>query len=145
MTDLLIGIAGSGFHPSDNSATTSPATVTSNNGDVVYRTRNPSSIYRNSEMRHSRSEDILGGVGIGTPTRTQNPLLLEQGCASEDDLVATTALRDASSSSSLLQHSIYSYGGRRNATSPPPTFNATDRIDPEDSIRDIVTENDLYR
>ncbi|KAK0181041.1 hypothetical protein PV327_003362 [Microctonus hyperodae] len=146
MTDLLIGIAGSGFQTSENSATTSSSTtVTSNNGDVVYRTRNPSSIYRNSEMRHSRSEDILGGVGVGTPTRTQSPLLLDQGCASEDDLVATTALRDASSSSSLLQHSIYSYGGRRNATSPPPTFNATDRIDPEDSIRDIVTENDLYK
>ncbi|XP_015127235.1 uncharacterized protein LOC107048540 isoform X1 [Diachasma alloeum] len=136
MTDLLIGMAGSGFHGSNGTA--------SSNGDVVFRTRNPG-IYRNSEMRHSRSEDILGGSGPGAPTRTPSPLLHEQTCASEDDLVASSALRDASSTSSLLQggHSFCPYNGRATA-SPPPNF-ATDRIDPEDSIRDIVSENDLYR
>ncbi|XP_034941564.1 uncharacterized protein [Chelonus insularis] len=130
MTDLLIGIAGSGFHGGNNS-----------NGDVVYRTRN-SGIFRNSEMRHSRSEDILGASGADAPTRTPSSYLHEQACASEDDLVASSALRDASSSTNLLQDSIYPYGNRRSAASPPPTF---DRADPEDSIRDIVTENDLYR
>ncbi|XP_057333721.1 uncharacterized protein LOC130672927 isoform X2 [Microplitis mediator] len=133
MTDLLIGIAGSGFHSGNNSPP---------NGNVVFRKKNPG-ICRNSEMRHSRSEDILGVAGPGAPTRSPSPYFHEQTCASEDDLVASSALRDASSSSSLLQDAMYSYG-RRSAASPPPTFGA-DRVDPEDSIRDIVTENDLYR
>ncbi|KAH0534839.1 filament-like plant protein 2 isoform X1 [Cotesia glomerata] len=125
MTDLLIGIANA-----------------TPNGGVVFRNKNPV-ICRNSEMRHSRSEDILGVAGPGAPTRTPSPYFHEQSCASEDDLVASSALRDASSSSDLLQDAMYSYG-RRSAASPPPTFGA-DRVDPEDSIRDIVTENDLYR
>ncbi|XP_015609235.1 uncharacterized protein LOC107274520 isoform X2 [Cephus cinctus] len=123
MTDLLIGIAGNGFP--------GPGPTVAN-GNVVFR--NPptgsAGIYRNSEMRHSRSEDLLG-----TTTRTPSPLLTT---ASEDDLVAATALRDCSPCSPCPPCPLPS----RSAGSPGAL---ADHIDPGDSIRDIVTENDLYR
>lgn len=121
MTELLIGIAGSTFgcNPGNNHA----------NGEVVYRNGNPAATsYRNSEMRHSRSEDLLGA---GRPL---SPLL---AAASEDDLVASTALHECASPPATPCY--------RPPRTPGPPGPLADRIDPEDSIRDIVTENDLYR
>ena len=119
MTDLLIGIVPNGF----------PGSGGVINGDVVFRTKTSNAgIFRNSEMRHSRSEDLLNPT-----SRTPSPLM---ATASEDDLVAATALRDYSppcTPCTLLPR----------ATGPPGAL--ADRIDPEDTIRDIVTENDLYR
>lgn len=80
-------------------------------------------LYGASEMRHSKSEDLLGAA-----SRSQSPNNGFPTTASEDDLIATTALHD------FLPHRLL-----------PPRVVAADRIDPEDSIRDIVTENDLYR
>ncbi|XP_046409837.1 uncharacterized protein LOC124174611 [Neodiprion fabricii] len=128
MTDLLIGIAGSAFVcPGSNHG----------NGEVVYRNGGSGggggggggsggSAFRNSEMRHSRSEDLLGS---GRPL---SPML---AAASEDDLVASTALHECSSPPSTP--------GCYRTPGPPGVL--ADRVDPEDSIRDIVTENDLYR
>ncbi|XP_066586716.1 inner centromere protein-like [Prorops nasuta] len=86
-----------------------------------------------SDMRHSRSEDLLGAVS----SRSPSPITL-QTTASEDDLIAASALRDSCSSTkpsrSLMIPRI-----------PGSPGILADRIDPEDSIRDIVTENDLYR
>ena len=138
MTDILIGITGNGFSsPGANSS----SGIAVSNGQVVFRTKKSNangngsngtgtaSIYRNSEMRHSRSEDVLG-----PGTRSPSPLL---ATASEDDLIAASGLRDCS-------------GLACNPCSLPPRAAGSpsalaDRIDPEDSIRDIVTENDLYR
>lgn len=130
MTDLLIGISGNGFPCPGTSG------ITVKNGDVVYRQKKNNNngnncngaVYRNSEMRHSRSEDVLG-----PGTRSPSPLL---ATASEDDLIAASALRDCDSSPPCSS----------SMTLPPRTpLPLADRIDPEDSIRDIVTENDLYR
>ncbi|XP_012287406.1 uncharacterized protein LOC105703526 [Orussus abietinus] len=119
MTDLLIGLASGGF-PGSAGGTTST-------GDVIFR-NSSAGMYRNSEMRHSRSEDLLGSA----TTRTPSPLL---ATASEDDLVAATALREC--------------GACPPCSLPPRAAGSpgalADRVDPEDSIRDIVTENDLYR
>lgn len=88
------------------------------------------------EMRHSRSEDLLGVI---SGSRSPSPAVALATTASEDDLIAATALHE-------VQHSPAP------STCPllPSTLNGPqgvppDRIDPEDSIRDIVTENDLYR
>ncbi|XP_012266251.2 uncharacterized protein LOC105691974 [Athalia rosae] len=119
MTDLLIGIAGNSF--------VCPGKNPSNGDAVVYRNGNTNG-YRNSEMRHSRSEDLLGA---GRPL---SPML---AAASEDDLVATTALHECASPPPTPCY--------RPSRTPGPPGVLADRVDPEDSIRDIVTENDLYR
>lgn len=93
--------------------------------------------YGAMEMRHSRSEDLLGVI---SSSRSPSPSVPLTSTASEDDLIAASALHEASDS------------GNAKAACPllssrvagPAGFLA-DRIDPEDSIRDIVTENDLYR
>lgn len=83
-------------------------------------------------MRHSRSEDLLGVI-----SRSPSPGVPLQSTASEDDLIAASALHEATDSKSrcpLLSSRV------KGASAV-----LADRIDPEDSIRDIVTENDLYR
>ncbi|XP_058793294.1 uncharacterized protein LOC131665433 isoform X2 [Phymastichus coffea] len=122
MTDLLIGLS--------TSPTFSPKT------EVVFRAPGGAGqLFRNSEMRHSRSEDLLG-----PPTRTPSPpATILAAAASEDDLVAASALSAGASANSKPSYSLLT-------PRPPgsPHMNP-DRVDPEDSIRDIVTENDLYR
>ncbi|XP_053971178.1 uncharacterized protein LOC128872470 isoform X1 [Hylaeus volcanicus] len=87
------------------------------------------------EMRHSRSEDLLGVI---SGSRSPSPSVPLPSTASEDDLIAASALHEAADSKPppcrLLSSRVVG----------PPGVPA-DRIDPEDSIRDIVTENDLYR
>lgn len=127
MTDLMIKISN-GF----------PGM--SNNGEVIYR-RPPGTTYepRRSEMRHSRSEDLLEAA------RTPSPLLAS--AASEDDLVAAGALQECPPSpppSCLTPNPI------RQSLHIDPLPNVhclstADRVDPQDTIRDIVSENDLYR
>ena len=129
MTDLLIGLSSPTFVGSGVAAV-------SKTSEVVFRAPGGAGqLFRNSEMRHSRSEDLLG-----PPASTRSPSpppphpSLMAAAASEDDLVAASALSNGSPSragcSGLLR------GGSRAPA---------DRVDPEDSIRDIVTENDLYR
>lgn len=90
------------------------------------------------EMRHSRSEDLLGAI-----SRSPSPCVDLPTTASEDDLIAASALRD----SSIYDEVIGSVGvagpSRRILSSSSRTVGVP--VDPEDSIRDIVTENDLYR
>ncbi|XP_078043162.1 uncharacterized protein LOC144473285 isoform X1 [Augochlora pura] len=86
------------------------------------------------EMRHSRSEDLLGVI---SGSRSPSPSVPLTSTASEDDLIAASALHEAIDTKPpcpLLSSRVVR----------PPGVPA-DRIDPEDSIRDIVTENDLYR
>ena len=87
------------------------------------------------EMRHSRSEDLLGVI---SSSRSPSPVLPLPSTASEDDLIAASALHEAADSKPppcpLLSSRVAG-----------PQGVPADRIDPEDSIRDIVTENDLYR
>nr|XP_050853816.1 myosin-2 heavy chain-like isoform X2 [Vespula vulgaris] len=138
------------------------------------------------EMRHSKSEDLLGAI---PNSRSTSPTIgLLPSTASEDDLIAASALHEStdrhrhrvvvaaaaaaaaaaaiadtrrlpssSSSSSSPSSSSTAPNNNNNNTSTtttnlfaskfvgPPAGLLTDRIDPEDSIRDIVTENDLYR
>lgn len=89
-------------------------------------------------MRHSRSEDLLGAI-----SRSPSPCVDLPTTASEDDLIAASALRD----SSIYDETVGSAGiagpSRRILSSSSRTVGVP--VDPEDSIRDIVTENDLYR
>jgi hypothetical protein len=124
MTDLLIGL---------------PSTTFASNGvpvvkpEVIFRSPGGAGqLFRGSEMRHSRSEDLLGPPS----TRSPSPSRLVGAAASEDDLVAASALSGGSGPRS---------GGLLGARAPGSPGLLADRIDPEDSIRDIVTENDLYR
>ncbi|XP_003425083.2 uncharacterized protein LOC100680036 isoform X2 [Nasonia vitripennis] len=124
MTELLIGLSSPTFN--GVSSVSKPP-------EVVFRTPGGAGqLFRNSEMRHSRSEDLLGPA----TNRSPSPPPVITAAASEDDLVAASALSGSSprASCSLL--------GPRAPGSPGMI---ADRLDPEDSIRDIVTENDLYR
>lgn len=89
-------------------------------------------------MRHSRSEDLLGAI-----SRSPSPCVDLPTTASEDDLIAASALRD----SGIYDEDVGSAGiagpSRRILSSSSRTVGVP--VDPEDSIRDIVTENDLYR
>ncbi|KAG6799661.1 hypothetical protein HZU73_05042 [Apis mellifera caucasica] len=89
--------------------------------------------YGAMEMRHSRSEDLLGVI---SGSRSPSPNVPLPSTASEDDLIAASALHEATDTTIKPTCPLLS--------SRPAGFPA-DRIDPEDSIRDIVTENDLYR
>ncbi|KAI4493257.1 hypothetical protein M0802_009545 [Mischocyttarus mexicanus] len=124
------------------------------------------------EMRHSKSEDLLGVI---PNSRSTSPSIGLTSTASEDDLIAASALHEANdrdrdrhrhrhyvcntisdtrrlpttktsssspSSSSGTSTSATLFASKFVTT---PAGLLTDRIDPEDSIRDIVTENDLYR
>lgn len=94
--------------------------------------------YGGREMRHSRSEDLLGAI-----SRSPSPCVDLPTTASEDDLIAASALRD----SGIYDEAVSSAGiagpSRRRLSSSSRTVGVP--VDPEDSIRDIVTENDLYR
>ncbi|KAK1118640.1 hypothetical protein K0M31_014945 [Melipona bicolor] len=92
--------------------------------------------YGAMEMRHSRSEDLLGVI---SSSRSPSPNVPLPSTASEDDLIAASALHEATDS--VVKPACPLLSSR---VAGPPGFLA-DRIDPEDSIRDIVTENDLYR
>ena len=124
MTDLIIGLS----RPTTfGSQTLKPEIVfRSNLGNAVTQP-----LFRTNEMRHSKSEDLLG---TQTP-RSPSPLITT--AASEDDLIASTALNNATTP----------VGNRIRLPKSPPGSPGVlaDRVDPEDSIRDIVTENDLYR
>lgn len=115
----------------------SSPTFISPKSEVVFRAPGGAGqLFRNSEMRHSRSEDLLG-----PPVRTPSPPpAILTAAASEDDLVAASALSAATSSTSAKPNC--SFLAPRAPGSPHMN---PDRVDPEDSIRDIVTENDLYR
>lgn len=88
--------------------------------------------YGAREMRHSRSEDLLGAI-----SRSPSPSIDLPTTTSEDDLIAASALRD-----SAVYDDVVAGPSRRILT---PSRAAGVPVDPEDSIRDIVTENDLYR
>lgn len=124
MTDLLIGLSSTTFNG---------VSSVSKASEVVFRTPGGAGqLFRNTEMRHSRSEDLLGPA----TNRSPSPPPVIAAAASEDDLVAASALSGSSPrpSCSLLGH-----------RAPGSPGMIADRVDPEDSIRDIVTENDLYR
>ncbi|KAL0112961.1 hypothetical protein PUN28_012305 [Cardiocondyla obscurior] len=86
-------------------------------------------------MRHSRSEDLLGAI-----SRSPSPCVDLPTTASEDDLIAASALRD----SGIYDEAIGIAGPSRRILSSSSRAVGIP-VDPEDSIRDIVTENDLYR
>lgn len=102
--------------------------------------------YAVTEMRHSRSEDLLGAI---PGSRSPSPNVGLSATASEDDLIASSALRDVDGGDADGNAGGGATAGRPSRPiilSPPRTAGVlADRIDPEDSIRDIVTENDLYR
>lgn len=94
--------------------------------------------YGTREMRHSRSEDLLGAI-----SRSPSPNIDLPTATSEDDLIAASGLRDSG---------IYDEAGVNISVAGPsrcilssPSRIVGVPVDPEDSIRDIVTENDLYR
>ena len=117
--------------------TLSPATFSVNSKpEVVFRAPGGAGqLFRNSEMRHSRSEDLLqqSTPASRSPSPPASAALVQQA-VSEDDLVAASALAPK-------HHHHHGLLAR-----PPGSPGLlADRVDPEDSIRDIVTENDLYR
>lgn len=93
--------------------------------------------YGTREMRHSRSEDLLGAI-----SRSPSPSIDLPTATSEDDLIAASALRE----SNIYDGSAgVSVAGPSRCILPSPSRVVGLPVDPEDSIRDIVTENDLYR
>lgn len=94
--------------------------------------------YGTREMRHSRSEDLLGAI-----SRSPSPNVDLLTATSEDDLIAASALRE----SSIYDEAGVSIGvaGPSRCILSSPSRIVGVPVDPEDSIRDIVTENDLYR
>ncbi|XP_012226844.1 uncharacterized protein [Linepithema humile] len=88
--------------------------------------------YGAREMRHSRSEDLLGAI-----SRSPSPSIDLPTTTSEDDLIAASALRDSAAYDEAVA------GPSRRILTPSRAAGVP--VDPEDSIRDIVTENDLYR
>lgn len=94
--------------------------------------------YGTREMRHSRSEDLLGAI-----SRSPSPNIDLPTATSEDDLIAASGLRD-SGIYDEAEVSISVAGPSRCILSSPSRIVGVP-VDPEDSIRDIVTENDLYR
>lgn len=94
--------------------------------------------YGGREMRHSRSEDLLGTI-----SRSPSPSIDLPTTTSEDDLIAASALRD----SGIYDEAVGGMGlaGPSRRILPSPSRAVGIPVDPEDSIRDIVTENDLYR
>ncbi|KAM0730204.1 hypothetical protein ACS0PU_004081 [Formica fusca] len=94
--------------------------------------------YGTREMRHSRSEDLLGAI-----SRSPSPNIDLPTATSEDDLIAASGLRD----SNIYDEAGVSVGvaGPSRRILPSPSRVVGLPVDPEDSIRDIVTENDLYR
>lgn len=109
MTDLLLELVSNGYHSRSGTI----------NKNIFKSKTNSANIFLNSEMRHSKSEDLLNP--------TSRPPTSSATAVSEDDLIAYT------SCTTLLSEATGSQGS------------LTDRIDPVDSIRDIVSENDLYR
>ncbi|XP_014486118.1 PREDICTED: uncharacterized protein LOC106750338 [Dinoponera quadriceps] len=104
--------------------------------------------YAVTEMRHSRSEDLLGCAIPGTRSPSPSAAGHLPATASEDDLIASSALRDVDGGDGDSGGAVAAgRSSRPIILSPPRTTGGllADRIDPEDSIRDIVTENDLYR
>lgn len=96
-------------------------------------------LYGGREMRHSKSEDLLGTI-----SRSPSPNMDLPTATSEDDLIAASALRDSNVYDEAVGGVNLVVGpSRRILSSPPRTVGVP--VDPEDSIRDIVTENDLYR
>uniref|UniRef100_A0ABD2X1R6 Uncharacterized protein n=1 Tax=Trichogramma kaykai TaxID=54128 RepID=A0ABD2X1R6_9HYME len=127
--------------------------------EVVFRTPGGAGqLFRNSEMRHSRSEDLLqqaaaaprspspsnakAGAGGGGGAAGPAPLLVNQA-VSEDDLHAASSLDPPLRGPSAAVAAGLVLRAAGPAGSSPGLL--ADRVDPEDSIRDIVTENDLYR
>ncbi|EFN76439.1 hypothetical protein EAI_09064 [Harpegnathos saltator] len=107
--------------------------------------------YAVTEMRHSRGEDLLGAM---PGSRSPSPAVTLPATASEGDLIASSALRDVDGCGDTDGGGGGGGGDCTAAGRPsrpiilsPPRAPGVlaDRIDPEDSIRDIVTENDLYR
>lgn len=94
--------------------------------------------YGAREMRHSRSEDLLGAI-----SRSPSPRIDLPTTTSEDDLIAASALRDSGIYDEAVGSSCIAGPSRRILSSSSRTVGVP--VDPEDSIRDIVTENDLYR
>ncbi|XP_077281907.1 uncharacterized protein LOC143908271 isoform X1 [Temnothorax americanus] len=94
--------------------------------------------YGAREMRHSRSEDLLGAI-----SRSPSPCVDLPATASEDDLIAASALRDSGIYDEAVDSAGIAGPSRRILSSSSRTVGVP--VDPEDSIRDIVTENDLYR
>ncbi|EFN65895.1 hypothetical protein EAG_09198 [Camponotus floridanus] len=92
--------------------------------------------YGTREMRHSRSEDLLGAI-----SRSPSPNIDLPTATSEDDLIAASALRD----SNIYDGAGVNVAGPSRCILPSPSRVVGLPVDPEDSIRDIVTENDLYR
>lgn len=94
--------------------------------------------YGTREMRHSRSEDLLGAI-----SRSPSPNVDLPTATSEDDLIAASGLRD----SNIYDEAGVNVGvaGPSRRILPSPSRVVGLPVDPEDSIRDIVTENDLYR
>lgn len=92
--------------------------------------------YGTREMRHSRSEDLLGAI-----SRSPSPNIDLPTATSEDDLIAASALRD----SNIYEGAGVNVAGPSRCILPSPSRVVGLPVDPEDSIRDIVTENDLYR
>lgn len=94
--------------------------------------------YGAREMRHSRSEDLLGSISRSPSPRVDLPTT-----TSEDDLIAASALRDSGVYDEAVGSTGIAAPSRRILSSSSRTVGIP--VDPEDSIRDIVTENDLYR
>jgi len=86
------------------------------------------------EMLHSKSDDLLGMI-----SRSSSPSIDLPVTTSEDDLIAVSGLRD----SRIYDETISDMSFARRSHRVPPLRGVS--VDPEDSIRDIVSEDDLYR
>nr|CAD7202475.1 unnamed protein product [Timema douglasi] len=113
----------------------------------------------NTEMKHSKSDDLVLQSSVGalvTPechhARCDSPIPKTGSVVYEDDLVSTQYVlpkakyfsdseADSDTRPSILDKSFSSDSHRTSARH----VGLYDQVDPEDSIRDMITENDFYR
>ncbi|CAG2069095.1 unnamed protein product, partial [Timema podura] len=120
----------------------------------------------NTEMKHSKSDDLVlqsSGGALVTPechhARCDSPIPKTGSVVYEDDLVSTQYVLPKakyfsdSEADSDTRPSILDKPGRKISAEFSSDSHRTsarhvglyDQVDPEDSIRDMITENDFYR
>ncbi|PSN54884.1 hypothetical protein C0J52_10272 [Blattella germanica] len=115
-----------------------------------------------SELKHSKSDDlVLQSAPIIPPeiqhARCDSPIPKTACVVYEDDLVSTHVLPKAKYFSDSETDDVRSPGAEKPTRKVSGDYSDVqrmssarhvglyDRVDPEDSIRDMITENDFYR
>ncbi|KAJ9584580.1 hypothetical protein L9F63_021078, partial [Diploptera punctata] len=127
---------------------------------VVARYSRSGSDSLGSELKHSKSDDLVLQSSPISPdiqhTRCDSTIPKTTCVVYEDDIVSTHVLPKAKYFSDGETDDLVSHNGEKPTRKVSGDFSDVprisnrhvglyDRVDPEDSIRDMITENDFYR